>query len=456
MLAKAIPQKGTQRGLHTIRPMPPRNHRSSRSLGGFPLETTPSQRREHERWLLDLTGRPVAAGHEAQSLRWAQEFVAARATRLHLHTDSMGNLLITQRPPRRVGRGRGRTILFTAHLDHPAFVTIGSPTRGMIDLEFRGGVHDPYFVGSRISIIDDRGREHKAQIVSLNARAKPFKRVLARLLARGAAGPAPAIPAGCIGRWDLPKPAIVRAKMVPLPGSREGRTQRVIRTHACDDLAAVVAACAALDLVSRAGTNTNVGVLLTLAEEVGFVGAIHAARSGVIPRQARLLCLENSRSFPSDSPIGAGAILRVGDRMSVFSPSLTNALSDLYAAHAKSNPRFRFQRKLMPGGACEATAFAAFGHESTCLCLPLGNYHNMVDIDSVVRRMADKTRGGKRLRGRVGPEFVALSDFHGLISMLLIAAAHLDTQPSDSRRMLTDLYRRQRAALRATAVGSRR
>lgn len=420
------------------------------------VETTTAQRREHERWLLDLTGRAVAAGHEAESVRWVREFVSARSARLELQADSMGNLLITQRPAPWAGRRRRRAILYTAHLDHPAFVTLGSPSTGIVELEFRGGVHDPYFVGTRIAIIDDRDCARKARIESLDAEAKPFKRVRARLLEKGPGRAKLVVPAGCIGRWDLPRPAITPTSLPPLPGTRALRKERVIHTHACDDLAAVVAACAALDLVSRAGTNPDVGVLLTLAEEVGFVGAIHAARSGIIPRGARLLCLENSRSFPSDSPIGAGAILRVGDRMSVFSPTLTNALGDLYAAHAKSNPRFQFQRKLMPGGACEATAFAAFGHESTCLCLPLGNYHNMVDIDRVVRQMKAKPRGARRVRGTVGPEFVAVSDFHGLISMLLIAAAKLDAQPSDSRRMLTDLYRRQRAALKRTAVGSRR
>ena len=110
---------------------------------------------------------------------------------------------------------------------------------------------------------------------------------------------------------------------------------------------------------------------------------IGAARAGFVPKGARLVCLENSRSFPHDSPIGAGPIVRVGDRLSVFTPELTNRIGDLAAAYAKENPAFRFQRKLMPGGACEATAFASFGIASTCVCLPLGNYHNMEDIDGV-------------------------------------------------------------------------
>ena len=133
-----------------------------------------------------------------------------------------------------------------------------------------------------------------------------------------------------------------------------------------------------------------------MAEEVGFVGAIGAATNGLVPKNARLVCLENSRSFP-ESPIHDGPIVRVGDRMTVFSPDLTNDISTLMTAHAAATPSFKWQRKLMAGGACEATAFSAFGFQSTCLCLPLGNYHNMQAIDDVV--------AGQR-PAKVGPEFI--------------------------------------------------
>jgi endoglucanase len=180
-----------------------------------------------------------------------------------------------------------------------------------------------------------------------------------------------------------------------------------------------------------------------VAEEVGFIGTIHAARTGFVPRDARLLCLENSRSFPHDSPIGAGAILRVGDRISVFTPELTNRLAELYADAAKKDPAFRWQRKLMPGGACEATAFASYGYRSTCLCLPLGNYHNMVDIDGVA--------GGAR-PARVGREFVSLADFHSLVEMLHLAARGLDDSPAETTEQLMErLY-----AERSMVLNSRR
>ena len=51
-----------------------------------------------------------------------------------------------------------------------------------------------------------------------------------------------------------------------------------------------------------------------------------------------------------------GPIVRVGDRMTVFSPDLTNDISTLMTTHAAEMPKFKWQRKLMAGGACEATA----------------------------------------------------------------------------------------------------
>ena len=79
----------------------------------------------------------------------------------------------------------------------------------------------------------------------------------------------------------------------------------------------------------------------------------------------------------------------------------------------KDDPTFRFQRKLMPGGACEATAFATHGFESTCLCLPLGNYHNQ------------GFQGGPDCAGEEGPapEFVHKDDVKGLLQLVHAIAA---------------------------------
>jgi hypothetical protein len=96
----------------------------------------------------------------------------------------------------------------------------------------------------------------------------------------------------------------------------------------------------------------------------------------------------------------------------------------------------------MPGGACEATAFATHGFESTCLCLPLGNYHNMRDIDGVV--------AGKR-KARVGCEFVSMDDFESLVRMIQIAAVGLgdrDGWRSGSMKLMNMLHRKGRALLK--------
>ena len=397
---------------------------------------------------MEVTSLPTAAGREERVLAWIDAWLRPRRSRVRVTRDDAGNVLILRKDMRR----GDRPVLATAHLDHPAFVVTaqgtaprrGTRTRGVrpireLTLEFRGGVHDPYFSGARIEVIDMLGGRHGARIRSLDAKAMPFKRVTATLDAPARAG---SIREGDIARWALPAPRIVRREMPASSSGDRSRTVRVIETHACDDLAAVAAACAAFDSLLSNRNARRFGILFTTAEEVGFVGAIHAARGGFVPRGARLICLENSRSFPHDSPIGAGAILRVGDRLSVFSPHLTNALSELYATHAKSVPGWAWQRKLMPGGACEATAFASYGIESTCLCLPLGNYHNMTDIDGVL--------AGKR-PARVGPEFVSVDDFHGLVDMLRVAVLGLDRGTSSSapahRPLMERLYRERQSVL---------
>jgi endoglucanase len=340
-----------------------------------------------------------------------------------MRRDRAGNLLIARR--------RAAPSLFvTAHLDHPAFV--GTAARGTtVELEWRGGVHEPYFHDARIEVFDARGRAHPARITGLDAAAVPFRRVTARIERTRAARPsrALAIGPGNIARWRF-------ARREPLPRITRG----VLRTYACDDLAGVAAALATMDRLGARAATAHVGLAFTRAVEVGFVGAIAACKAKSISRHARLICLETSRSFP-ESPVGAGPIVRVGDRSSVFEPALTNAISLLMTEHEKADPGFRWQRKLMPGGTCEATTFSTYGYQATCLCLPLGNYHNMVDIDAVL--------AGRR-PARVGPEFISIDDFHGLVEMLVLCATQLDAPRATSLRgRMEDLYAQHGHVLRA-------
>jgi putative aminopeptidase FrvX len=200
----------------------------------------------------------------------------------------------------------------------------------------------------------------------------------------------------------------------------------------CDDLAGVAAALGAFDSLlggnSKSGNQeirksrnkgqaqahpaqlrgADIRVLLTRAEEVGFIGAIGACKSRLIPKNARLICLENSKSF-ADSPIGGGPIVRVGDKTATFDSDLTYRVGQIAQALAAADPKFKWQRKLMPGGTCEATAFVSFGYAATCLCLPLGNYHNMNEAT-----------------GKIDAETISLSDHDGLIRLLVAIGQSLD------------------------------
>jgi len=364
------------------------------------LSTT--QIKTRERFLLKVTSLPVAPGHELAVMKFVEGWVR-NYPGLVLNHDKSGNLLVARKDFKKACRKK-KPLFITAHMDHPAFVVISVDGRE-VKLEFRGGVHDPYFNDTPIEIFNEEFKKSFiAKIVSLNPTVKPFKTVMARL-----DKPGQQIKAGCIGRWKFPG-----------VGVKKG----MVFAHACDDLACIAAALVAFEDISLDRKLGHVALLFTRAEEIGFVGAIGAARGGTIPKGSRLICLECSRSFPHDSPIGSGPIVRVGDRLSVFTPELTNALSSIATSHQKNFPGFRFQRKLMAGGVCEATAFSSYNFSSSCLCLALGNYHNMVDVDTVL--------SGKK-EARVAHEFISASDFHGLVELLGTIAINLD-KPGPTQR----------------------
>ena len=350
-----------------------------------------------ENWLGALTNLPTASGREDLVVAWVKNWVKRRPD-LRLTEDSGGNLHITSK-----GRKRRDPVLAVAHMDHPAFVVTGVSGQ-TATFQFRGGVRPEYFSNARVDFVT--GPARGGRVASYDPRGR-----IGVIDVKGT-GPEP----GDIARWHV---AISRP--------RAGR----LKAPACDDLAGCAAALAALDRARGRADLAHFGVLLTRAEEVGFVGAIHAAVTGSIPADARLLSIETSRAS-AEAPLGGGPVIRVGDAVTVFDQDLTNRIS-----RAVAGTGLRHQRKLMVGGACEATAFGVYGYVATGLCLPLGNYHNMGNLDEV----EDGT-------GQARPmlEEVSLDDFHGLVDLLLVAAGavdhegnlreRLDTGYSDGRHLL--------------------
>jgi endoglucanase len=330
-----------------------------------------------EKWLAQLTNLPTASGLEDRVVAWVDAWVARRDD-LDLVADSGGNLLITQR-----GRKKHAPVLAAAHMDHPAFVITDEDG----SFEFRGGVDAVYFEDARIDVVS-----------RLDG---PTGRVLtyAGDTSTGTAHFLGDVRRGDIAMWRF---ANTRQK------------KGLFRAPACDDLAGAAAALAALDRARDDPGLRHFGVLLTRAEEVGLIGAIHAAKHQTLPPGTRLLSIETSRELPN-ARIGDGPIIRIGDRSTVFDREMSNRIG-----RAASQDGIPHQRRLMDGGGCEATAFGVYGYQATGLCLALGNWHNRGNLDQV--EAGDSDAAVPML------EEISIEDFHGLIDLLLISARAVDTQ----------------------------
>ncbi len=281
-------------------------------------------------------------------------------------------------------------MVIEAHLDHPAFVVTEVIDDRHVGADFRGGVDSGYFVGGRVELHCGSRAPQRGTVKTIDPRTNSLDDhyVIIAFPRRVVAAP------GDVLTWTVGPSRITRGRL---------------HTLACDNLAGVAAALTAMDLLlrSRVRPTPDVRLLLTRAEEVGFVGAIAAARSRFIPKDAAIVVLECSKALP-DAPIGAGPIVRVGDKTHCFSPEITYALSHIAAGLAARDKTFRWQRKLMTGGTCNASAYHSLGHRAGCVCLPLGNYHNMRPTDDA----------GKL---RIGPEIISVADWHGLVRLLVEA-----------------------------------
>lgn len=318
---------------------------------------------------------PTAPYREGEVIAWVRAFVA-RQEGLTLREDADGNQYVR----RRGVRASRSPLVLSAHMDHPGFRALRSrPRRGgqRVEALFLGGVRPSYFPGARVRFhTGDGGTRATVHGTRPDPRSGGL-RVLLHARER--------VPGGAFGTWDL-------------PGFRRSRRNPdLIETRAADDLAGVAAILAVLEAADAIDPKRRVDVrgLFTRAEEVGFVGALAVARGRRLPRGARIVAVEASKALP-DAPQGGGPILRVGDRTSIFDDGLTRWIGRV-GADLERRGRFAWQRKLMDGGTCEASAFQLYGHRCAGMCLPLGNYHNMGE------------------RGGIAVETIRLSDCVGLV-----------------------------------------
>jgi putative aminopeptidase FrvX len=333
--------------------------------------------------LHEICSLPTAPFAERYVIDYVERF--AKQRRLKISRDDAGNLLL-QLPT----RSRSPRWVFAAHMDHPGFVAdlyAAERSRrkaGLLVAHFHGWVLPEFFRGEKVRFFNDDGTEVTGVVGSFQLVADRKVPESVTLRVKGKVQP------GAPGMWDQGA-ARVKGKK--------------IYSRAIDDLGGLAATLQMLDELRRKPPAAPVAVLLTRAEEEGFIGAIAASRKPKLLRKTdRIIAIETSAMQPY-APQGAGTIIRVGDKASIFNSQLTYFLTQQAEALAKRDKTFKYQRALMPGGTCEATVYDVYGFTAASICVPLGNYHNM-----------------DRATGKIGPEYIDLRDWHDMVKLFVQVA----------------------------------
>ncbi|HSI84748.1 MAG: hypothetical protein ACAI35_26750 [Candidatus Methylacidiphilales bacterium] len=293
-----------------------------------------------------LMACPTAPYHEQQT-RAAMRSLVEGLSHTTVQEDIYGNTLVHYRR----NPEPGHAFSLVAHLDHPGFVVC--TVQGKRNAQFLGGMHLRYFEGKEVIFYNTDGPEAlgSARIVRAEA-AKGHTKVF----------------------FDAEPPRHARFGMWDLPPFRITSTR--CRGRAFDDLAGCASMIALLRRLARNRAEADVCCLFTRAEEVGFHGALASLKGSLKLPKGPVLSIETSNA-QGFAKLGAGPILRVGDRATIFTPAVTAWLELALADLGRLQTRFPYQRLLMGGGTCEGTVFQQAGFPTGAMCLALQNFHNM-------------------------------------------------------------------------------
>jgi len=305
--------------------------------------------------------------------------------------DSTGNLWVGARSKSEATK---TGLVFVAHMDHPGIVVKSFERRGK-----KIFAHGQWLGGGPMDI---RNQEVKVfsdvnGLIALEGKVASFT--------KGARGPdvvkieitpTPLAIAACtdqgfksLGPWG----ACLWYSKKGVPKGVAFKNGEVV-TKAADDL---VGACGLIYALKQAGAPKGIAVLLTRAEESGFHGTIEVLRKKILnPLRTMMVSIETSSQLPLGGELGKGPVLRLGDKATVFDPGFTYWMQQQAAELAKREKKFTYQRRVMDGGTCEATAFNCYGFRVAGVSVPLKNYHNMSPS------------------GRAEPESVSLRDVERL------------------------------------------
>lgn len=342
-----------------------------------------------------LLRHPAAPYHEHAVRDEAERICAENG--LECRRDAFGNLLV-----RLVTSATRRSLVLSAHLDHPGFELVRplGPRRWLA--RFRGGVPDVFFRrGTRLRLMPG------AVPARLGLRRKNSQKEFEIHTNVGVS----LTPTFAV--WELPDCVFKGGDII---------------ARSCDDLIGAAAILATLIELKRTRARVHVVGVLSRAEEVGFHGALALAAAGTLPKDSLVVSLETSREL-AGVKMGRGVILRVGDRASIFDSDASRFLGEV-AGGLVVDESFAFQRALMGGGTCEATAYQEFGYQSAAVCIALGNYHNCGP--------------GNRIR----PEYVSMADAIGMVRLLIAASRQMRRYRELVQRLPTRLHKLVREARR--------
>ncbi len=277
--------------------------------------------------------------------------------------------------------------VFMAHLDHPGFHGTKWASQDVLEATWYGGSPRAFLEGAEVYVSNGHGIEDRGTILSVELNKSQSAIAKLKIKVKGVA-----------------KKDTVRAE--DLFGAFQFRSHvwkenQIYYTKAADDL---VGAFSIVTLAKKMKGKPMIG-LLTRAEEVGYIGAIHHFDLGWLKNANRpILCisLETSRTLPG-ADIGKGAILRIGDRNTTFDAGALKVFWEM----AERKFKGKYQRRIMDGGTCEASVSIAHGFPTVGISVPLGNYHNQ------------SLEGGPDSRGKDGPapEFIHEDDIQGLLNL---------------------------------------
>ncbi len=321
----------------------------------------------------------------------------AEKKRLPYTFDAFGNLVVGVKSLSELKTGN-RLLLF-AHTDHPGF-HIHKQEGKTLSARWYGGAPFKNMQGAKVRVYDPSlaAISHIGKITSVqNGKYKRTGMKIEIQLKDSVK-----ISKGAFGAFDFPGCKIKSGNI----------TARV-----ADDLAGCAIAFGAL-LDTRRMKGRTVAIF-TRAEEVGYIGCWSFLSNTQISKQSLAISLEASRTLPG-AELGKGPVLRLGDRTTLFDNTASQFMWHLAQTIQKKNKSFKYQRRIMDGGSCEATALHIFGVRTAGLAVPLKNYHNQ----------------GTR---KPEPEIIKLNDVEGGRLICAEAAKHLHQLKSESERLLKTL-----------------